>query len=330
MYCIDANQYLFNIFHREWEAATAKQVEKVTATVGQDAVRLWDLLHQLVKRLASGGLHRLRGRTLRDVGSALASENSSALEKGSEAVSETIISRIQKELKQTSDHSILSPVLLSETLLNLMGAEAGQLADMPTVKAQIEKQLKVRKSQVWASIKGCPFRCPRCGTKCNHSDDDHVAKGLPHRCSVHLLPAFSGLCNTYSRLPQLNPCRSTSTLEFHIQVGGESIPYLKWLQQKHPHWLFKGTKWTDSNRPQKEYDTEDCSEIFALRRAWVHMKEALYEHHGGFEIGHAGNKLATTPVVSLWEEKYPKGHGLLKKGMLVDIKSRLYKQTPDE
>jgi len=114
-----------------------------------------------------------------------------------------------------------------------------------------------------------------------------------------------------------------------------SITYLEWLQQKHPAWLFKQSglpestlTWTNSNSPHEKYDSKDCSEVHALRRAWVNMKEALYEHYGGFEIGHGANVRSVAPVVQIWEKEYTKGHGALEKGMVAGIKEKLYKHKP--
>jgi len=158
------------------------------------------------------------------------------------------------------------------------------------ISQKLETELCAQKRQKWKVVKGCGARCPGCGTKCNEADPNHYEdNGVPHSCRVHLLPAFTGWTNREDWTPVLTHCRSVKGWKRKIVDNGEWDNTLQYMQEQHPSWLDASGQPLTSMRPDTGFDDvpeagkqsqAQKEELDMLRRAWVGLRDVLYEQQG--------------------------------------------------
>jgi len=154
---------------------------------------------------------------------------------------------------------------------------------------RIDKAMVQQEAEVWSALRGCPSRCPCCGSKCNL-----VGEHSCHSCLHHVLPAFNGWRMAGSHEPNLDVCLSAENRNAAKRSGidpSHVYPNLQeFLEAEHPDWLpfpqgghglladgVLKAAWVNCRAPiLRQYDMND-----ATPAEWIHA----YDEPGrGLEV----------------------------------------------
>jgi len=172
--------------------------------------------------------------------------------------------QLAERLPATADFQVTDPALFSEALQARIGEYAAG-TDIPTRLAErLGQSLQEQSLQAWALVRGCPERCPLCGSKC-----DLVGEHAHHHCEHHLFPAYHGWMDRTSGLPSFNHCLSVATREGTYECKDGVWRKLEdYLREDHPNWL-----------PFVHDPAAGNKDVQHLRAAWVHCREPLLEYY---------------------------------------------------
>lgn len=172
--------------------------------------------------------------------------------------------QLAERLPATADFQVTDPALFAEALSTCIGDVLAGSELQNRCQERLAEALQEQSLQAWTLVKGCPERCPLCGSKC-----DCIGEHSRHHCEHHLFPAFHGWMDRTTGLPSFNLCLSQATREGTYECRDGTWRKLdEYLREERPNWL-----------PFHSDAAAGNKDLPHLRSAWVNCREALLEYY---------------------------------------------------
>ncbi|CAG8447035.1 20034_t:CDS:2, partial [Dentiscutata erythropus] len=120
------------------------------------------------------------------------------------------------------------------------------------------------KASYWNKVKGCRYRCPYCGSKCEL--EEHKPN-TNHRASFHFMTCFGGVHKIETRHANLTICNEPGHFNQNYREGDNDeivLPFEEHIKKHHLEW------W-----PLLERKQPDDDQIKQVRVMWIHLKDEI-------------------------------------------------------
>ncbi|CAG8681203.1 26708_t:CDS:2 [Dentiscutata erythropus] len=129
------------------------------------------------------------------------------------------------------------------------------------------------KESYWNKVKGCQYRCPYCGSKCELSEHE---PNTNHRASIHLMNCFGGVRKLKTREASLTICNEPENFNITYFMGDDyenGLIFEKFTKKHYPEW------WPLLGRKQPGDD-----QIKQVRAMWMNLKDELCSKYNMISI----------------------------------------------
>ncbi|KAF0387351.1 von willebrand factor type a domain protein [Gigaspora margarita] len=120
------------------------------------------------------------------------------------------------------------------------------------------------KNSYWNNVKGCQYRCPYCGSKCELAEHE---SNTNHRASIHLMTCFVGGRIIETHKASLIICNEPKNFNRNYFKGDDyktGLIFEKFTKKYYPKW------WPLLGRKQPDDD-----QIKQVRAMWLNLKDEL-------------------------------------------------------
>jgi hypothetical protein len=165
-----------------------------------------------------------------------------------------------------ADFKINDICIFAEQLRAVLINHRSQHDPTTALASMLDDALQTQADYAWNTIKGCPCKCPLCGSKC-----EVIGSHKSHSCSHHVFASFHGIRSLSSNEAATVYCLSTDVQQrrFRNGTGAWYVTTKQYLQEEHPKWL-----------PLPETDlAEESLHLTTLKKAWVNARHPLLKYY---------------------------------------------------